>query len=80
MTENSLAPWIRLPEAKTLSDYCALTQLVSASTSAQIERTGSIDDTIASAVINSLRFEMENAQEMVMYLEQKLRKARGDDE
>jgi hypothetical protein len=77
---NDNAPWIRLPEPEnlTLSDYCALTQLVSASTPAQIERTGSIDDPIASAVIESLRCELENAQEMVNCLQEELRKERGD--
>jgi hypothetical protein len=80
MTDNNLAPWIRLPEPErlALSDYCALAQLVSVSTSAQIERTGSIDDPIASAVIESLRFELENAQQMVMHLQQELQKVRGD--
>jgi len=80
MSENNFAPWIRPPEPEglTLSDYCALAELVSASTSAQIKRTESVDDPIASAVINSLRFELENAQEMVMHLQQELQKARGD--
>ncbi len=77
MTDNNLAPWIRLPGPETLSDYCALAQL-SVSTPAKVERTGSIDDPIASAVIASLRFELENSQEMVMHLQQELRKARRD--
>ncbi len=81
MRENNLVPWIRLPESPTLSDYCALAQ-VSASTSAQIERTGSTDDPIVSAVMESLRFDLENAEQMVKYLQQELREARGglDDE
>lgn len=79
MTDNNLAPWTRPPEERlSLSDYCALAQLVSASTSAQIERTGSIDDPIASAVIDSLRCELAHEQEMVMHLQQELQKARGD--
>jgi len=38
-------------------------------------RRESIDDPLASAVIESLRFELENSQQMVMHLQQELRKA-----
>ena len=66
---RNLAPW---------SQSLTLAQLSGAATT--IERTGSIDDPIASAIIESLRFELENAQEMVTHLQQELQKARGDDE
>jgi hypothetical protein len=81
MDEKNLAPWTRLPETEErlpLSDYCALAQLADAAATTQIDRTQSIDDPIASATIESLRLELENAQEMVNCLREELRKERGD--
>ena len=69
MPEN-LAPWTTQPPT--------LAQLFGAAATTQVERTGSIDDPIASAIIDSLRFEMGNAEEMVKYLQQELRKERSD--
>lgn len=81
MSDSNLAPWVRRPEPGTLADYCALAE-VSAGTPAQIERTGSLDCPIASAVIESLRFELANTERLVECLQQELWKARGaaDDE
>lgn len=38
-----------------------------------------LDDPLVQQVIDSLRFELENAHEVIKYLEGELRKARGDD-
>jgi len=76
---NNLSPWIRLaePEKMTLSDYYALAQRVSVSTrTAQIE-TGALDDPLVEEVVNSLRFELENSEQLIKYLKEKL-KAKGD--
>jgi hypothetical protein len=66
---ENLAPWTQPP---------ALAQLFGAAATTQMERTGSIDDPIASAIIDSLRFELGNAEEMVKYLQQELQKERSD--
>lgn len=63
-----LAPWIQ---------HTPL-ELYSLTAAPQIGRTQSVDDPIASAVIDSLRFELENSQQMVMHLQQELRRERGD--
>jgi hypothetical protein len=65
---RNLAPWSQPPTFSRLFDMAAAT------------RTVSVDCPIASAVIESLRFELENAQQVVMHLQQELQKARGDDE
>lgn len=78
MFDRNLAPWIRLPDPQrpTLSDYSGLPLFAFAGT--PIER--SLDCPIVEAVIDSLRFELENAHEMVKCLQRELLKARGDDD
>jgi hypothetical protein len=68
--EKNLAPWAQ-PTFSRLADVAVTAT-----------RTGSVDCPIANAIIESLRFELENAQEMVKCLQQELRKERGnsDDE
>jgi hypothetical protein len=80
MAKKNLAPWIcrSTPQIPTFSDYCKTFQPFVVTAPPQVNRMESIDDPIASAVIESLRFELENALQLVMHLRRELRKARED--